>query len=140
MNTSVEARLNACARFGARSRLRNAERRNGRVPTALTLPQPKAGMCREQVETPSDPGRGWNTACPAPNQPPPRSSLSLKENTEIQQRCRRNVSNTHRPAYVYSKQNMKGGVVVLELILHGTSFLIKVIRFVVLFSFIQTFV
>lgn len=28
-------------------------------------------------------------------------------------------THTHRPAYVYSKQNMKGGVVVLELIVHG---------------------
>lgn len=31
-----------------------------------SLPRPKAGMCRQQVETPSHPGRGRGTTCPVP--------------------------------------------------------------------------
>lgn len=31
-----------------------------------SLPQPRAGMCRQQVETPSYPIRGQGTTCPVP--------------------------------------------------------------------------
>lgn len=75
----------------AQSRWRNAEssrrRRRRRVPTPLLLPQPKAGMYREQVETPSAPGH-WdpptihtNHAYHPPQRIPFRRLLSWQRRT-----------------------------------------------------------
>ena len=82
----------------AHSWLRNAEWRTRRVSTPLPLPQPETGMYREQVETPSHPGRLDGPAAPshAPQPPPSSTHSALPRSNErksiTEQHCCENAS------------------------------------------------